>query len=189
MRKLWFGRRSAIVPQEIAQNGLSDIFDNILRRTKQFYPQSIIGNSLISLPLWPWRDTAPMLLRSIDLGGRPDTMPPKINPFRPGSPVNPDMFVGRLGEVEQLEGALFQTKADHPSHFMITGERGIGKTSLLHYLRYLASGDVALGDESLNFLVIDCDLSEVSTLTLAPYANRIDPHAKTWQDRTSKETS
>ena len=91
-------------------------------------------------------------------------MPPKINPLRPGSPVNPDMFVGRLGEVEQLEGALFQTRADHPSHFMITGEGGIGKTSLLHYLRYLASGDVALGDESLNFLVIDCDLSEVSTL-------------------------
>ena len=55
----------------------------------------------------------------------------KINPFRPGSPIVPGMVVGRINEIERIENSLFQTKADRSSHFMITGERGIGKTSLL----------------------------------------------------------
>ena len=58
----------------------------------------------------------------------------RINPFRPNSPINPGMFVGRVGELEKLEAALLQTKAGQPTNFMLTGERGIGKTSLLDYL-------------------------------------------------------
>ncbi len=52
----------------------------------------------------------------------------KSNPFRPNSPVNPGVFVGRLEEIKRLEQALIQSRSGEPAHFMITGERGIGKT-------------------------------------------------------------
>lgn len=64
----------------------------------------------------------------------------KYNPFQPGQIVNPSMFAGRLEELLALEKALFQTKNGNPSHFLIHGERGIGKSSLLLYLDYLAKG-------------------------------------------------
>ena len=57
----------------------------------------------------------------------------KINPFKPNYPVQPGMFIGRIKEVERLESQLFQTKAGQPTNFLITGERGIGKSSLLLY--------------------------------------------------------
>ncbi|MBN1804230.1 MAG: AAA family ATPase [Sedimentisphaerales bacterium] len=83
----------------------------------------------------------------------------KINPFRPGSPVVPGMFVGRLEEVERIEDCLFQTRADRSSHFMLTGERGIGKTSLLLYVRYIATRQIDVEGEWFNFLVADIDIS------------------------------
>jgi Cdc6-like AAA superfamily ATPase len=92
-------------------------------------------------------------------------MSPRINPFRPNSPVNPGMFVGRVAELERLETSLLQTRADQPGHFMITGERGIGKTSLLIYLRYLAEGRIKIGNDSVNFLVIESEISK-STIQL-----------------------
>ncbi len=64
----------------------------------------------------------------------------KINPFEPFAPVNPGSFVGRLDELRRLTSALVQTSAGKPVNFMITGERGIGKTSLLNYLKYAAKG-------------------------------------------------
>ena len=87
----------------------------------------------------------------------------KINPFRPGSPVVPGMFVGRINEIERIEDSLFQTKADRSSHFMITGERGIGKTSLLLYLNYIASKEIAVEGNWLNFLVVNLDISTNTT--------------------------
>lgn len=87
----------------------------------------------------------------------------KANPFRPNSPVNPGMFVGRLQEIERLEQALIQARSGEPAHFMITGERGIGKTSLLLYLKYLASGDIPYNTVSFRFLIIDLDLDGNTT--------------------------
>lgn len=54
------------------------------------------------------------------------------------------MFTGRLKEIAILEKALFQTKHGNPQHVLITGERGIGKSSLLLYLDAIARG---LGDD------------------------------------------
>jgi len=54
---------------------------------------------------------------------------PRINPFRPNSPVNPGMFVGRVTELDKLEADLIQARAGQPTNFMLTGERGIGKTT------------------------------------------------------------
>ncbi|MBE9594921.1 MAG: AAA family ATPase [Proteobacteria bacterium] len=90
-------------------------------------------------------------------------MKAKINPFRPNSPVNPGMFVGRVDELDRLEGSLLQTIADQPEHFMITGERGIGKTSILMYLRYVAEGRIAIDDDKLKFLVIETDVNKSTT--------------------------
>lgn len=87
----------------------------------------------------------------------------KINPFRPNSPVAPGMFVGRINEVELLENALFQTRAGQVSNFIITGERGIGKTSLLNYIRYVAQGDLKVDGENLKFLVVDVDIEPNTT--------------------------
>lgn len=47
------------------------------------------------------------------------------------------MFAGRLGQVLALEEALKQTRAGRPKSFMVTGERGIGKTSLLQYFKWV----------------------------------------------------
>jgi hypothetical protein len=73
------------------------------------------------------------------------------------------MFAGRLDEIEALEQSLVQTRAGQPKHFMLTGERGIGKTSLLNYLRWLAKGDIKVFDNKFQFLVLDLDIEKGST--------------------------
>src|SRR3990172_5216937 len=91
---------------------------------------------------------------------------PKINPFKPQSPINPGMFTGRLPEILRLENHLFQTRCGQPANFIISGERGIGKSSLMLYVKYIAKGAVSTFTEveqNLNFLVIDTDLDQNTT--------------------------
>lgn len=88
---------------------------------------------------------------------------PKVNPFRPNSPVAPGMFVGRIEEVQVLEQALVQTRAGRSKSFMITGERGIGKTSLLLYTAGLARGELTLNGDRFNFLVVETDIDRNTT--------------------------
>lgn len=88
---------------------------------------------------------------------------PKTNPFRPNYPVNPAMFVGRLEESDRIEGHLLQTRGGNPTNFIITGERGIGKTSLLNYVKWAAQGAVQVSNEKLQFLVIDTDIDQSTT--------------------------
>lgn len=92
----------------------------------------------------------------------------KINPFRPNYPVHPGMFVGRVDAIRRIERALHQTKRGNPANFMITGERGIGKSSLLAYVKDVAEGKIAgLEGAKLSFVVIDTDIDEnTSQLTL-----------------------
>jgi hypothetical protein len=87
----------------------------------------------------------------------------RVNPFKPTSPVNPGMFAGRGTELERLESHLLQTQAGHASNFMITGERGIGKSSLLNYLKWVAKGEVPIDGRKMNFLVIDSDVDPSTT--------------------------
>ena len=90
-------------------------------------------------------------------------MKKRINPFRPNSPVPPGMFIGRMKELSRLEGSLMQTMSGNPMHFMITGERGIGKTSLLMYIDYAARGSLSFEDQNFNFLVLNIDIDPSST--------------------------
>lgn len=89
----------------------------------------------------------------------------KINPFKPNSPVPSAMFAGRLDEIETLEKGLFQTKNGHSSNFLITGERGIGKSSLMMLLKHLASGEIKSPDyDKFNFITIHSVISDRTDL-------------------------
>jgi len=60
------------------------------------------------------------------------------NPFTPNQPIDPQYFAGRLEEVIKVQAALNQTRHGKTQHILLTGERGIGKTSLAMYTRYMA---------------------------------------------------
>jgi Cdc6-like AAA superfamily ATPase len=88
----------------------------------------------------------------------------KYNPFRPGSVISPGMFTGRDAEIRSTEQSLFQTKNANPQHFIIEGERGIGKSSLCLYLDYVARGEINFeNDKKLNFIVAHVELREAMT--------------------------
>lgn len=83
----------------------------------------------------------------------------KFNPFRPGSIVGPGMFAGRIDEIKDIEKYLFQTKHGNSQSFLVIGERGIGKSSLMLFAEHVARGNVTFNlDEKLNFLVLSLEL-------------------------------
>lgn len=89
----------------------------------------------------------------------------KFNPFTPNNPVHKGMFVGRAFEINTLNQALTQTKNSNPTHLLIMGERGIGKTSLLNLAQYFSNGEINWDDkESNNFLTVRISLDENITL-------------------------
>lgn len=88
----------------------------------------------------------------------------KINPFSPHALVHPGVFKGRVSEVTSLEGYLYQTKSGTPQHFIIDGERGIGKSSLFFYLSYIAKGTIPYTEnKTFNFLTVHIELSNTDT--------------------------
>jgi len=88
----------------------------------------------------------------------------RYNPFRPGNLVTPGMFSGRFEELMLLKQVLFQTKNGNPQHFLIHGERGIGKSSLLLFLHYLSRGEVSFGEgEPFKFLAVSVELEPSNT--------------------------
>lgn len=84
-----------------------------------------------------------------------------LNPFDPSRPIDPVKFVGRSREVRELEAALSHAKRDRPRHFLITGERGVGKTSFLNYIRKKAVSYSAGGE--FNFAVVDFAVNRQTT--------------------------
>jgi hypothetical protein len=83
----------------------------------------------------------------------------RYNPFMPGKIVHPQMFAGRISEIKEIERILHQTRHGNPEHFLIHGERGIGKSSLLFYAEKVASGEAqALHDQSFHYLVVPVEL-------------------------------
>lgn len=89
----------------------------------------------------------------------------KINPFKPNSPVSTGMFAGRINEILLLEQALYQTKNGHPINALVTGERGIGKSSLMMILKGFSSGRTeTLEHGKFNFLTISGMISDKTDL-------------------------
>ncbi len=80
----------------------------------------------------------------------------KESPFTPGKPVPVEYFVARRREIERLERAIRQTASGRNENLFITGERGIGKSSLAAFVRHLA--------EKQDFLGVHCFLGGVTDL-------------------------
>jgi hypothetical protein len=69
----------------------------------------------------------------------------KESPFTPGRPVPAEYFVARHKEVERVERAIRQTLSGRNENIFITGERGIGKSSLAWNAHLLAEKETLLG--------------------------------------------
>ena len=90
----------------------------------------------------------------------------KYNPFRPNGIVAPGMFVGRIDELLTIEQCLHQARHGNPQHFLIEGERGIGKSSLLFLGEHIAKGTVnpiTAGASTMKFLTVSVDMGGVET--------------------------
>lgn len=68
----------------------------------------------------------------------------KESPFTPGRPVQPEYFVARLKEIRRLDRAIRQTVSGRNENVFITGQRGIGKSSLAGFVRHLAEKEYGL---------------------------------------------
>lgn len=88
----------------------------------------------------------------------------KYNPFRPNAPVPPGMFTGRDHELNRIDDSLLKLKEDNPSHLLLVGERGIGKSSLLLFSSVLARGDITW-QTSESFRYIPVQFSVDKSLT------------------------
>lgn len=74
------------------------------------------------------------------------------------------MFVGRVFELGAIDRGLVQAKGGNPTHILILGERGIGKTSLLNVVSLFAKGEVAWDAQAHNFAVARVTMNEQMTL-------------------------
>ena len=84
-------------------------------------------------------------------------VPTKESPFTPGKPVPIEYFIARIKEIERLERAIKQTASGRNENIFITGERGIGKSSLASFVRYLA-------EKEYDFIGAHCFLGGVNDL-------------------------
>lgn len=65
-------------------------------------------------------------------------MNPESSPFTPGQPVPTEFFVGRVREIEHLRSLVRAAVAGRFKIGFVTGERGIGKSSLVSFVRHLS---------------------------------------------------
>ena len=73
-------------------------------------------------------------------------MPKDYSPFTPGQPIAPELFVGRQAEIDRLRGMVGNAASGRLQVAFLSGERGIGKSSLASFIRHLAeSGHDMLG--------------------------------------------
>ena len=68
----------------------------------------------------------------------------KESPFTPGKPVQPEYFVARTKEIQRIERAVRQTISGRNENIFISGQRGIGKSSLAGFVRSLAEKEYSL---------------------------------------------
>ncbi len=62
----------------------------------------------------------------------------RYNPFNPQLPARPNFFVGREPEITEFEKYLTQTIHGSPMNMSITGNRGMGKTSIMMKFEQIA---------------------------------------------------
>lgn len=96
-----------------------------------------------------------------------------VDPFFPNRPVDdPNRFSGREEQVDEVIDALYQIANGNPKHTIITGDRGIGKSSLLYQSKLLAMGNntlatrfkLDLGINKYNFITVWHDIDQDQNL-------------------------
>ena len=65
-------------------------------------------------------------------------MKPELSPFKPGQTVPLESFVGRIAEIGRLQSMVRASTRGQFKIGFISGERGIGKSSLASFVRYLS---------------------------------------------------
>ena len=63
----------------------------------------------------------------------------KVSPFTPGNPAPVELFVGRVEQIKEILRHVKQTASGRQENVFLSGERGIGKSSLAAFLRHLVS--------------------------------------------------
>lgn len=81
----------------------------------------------------------------------------KISPFTPGNPVSYELFVGREDKLKEIIRYIEQSLAGKQENVFLSGDRGIGKSSLASFLRRFVK-------TKLNMLTIHTFLGGVLTL-------------------------
>jgi predicted ATPase len=71
-----------------------------------------------------------------------DNLTKGINPFYPGQPVPVEYFTGRMKEIQRIIRAIEQVENGKPQAVFLTGEYGIGKSSLAGFLNFFAEKTV-----------------------------------------------
>ncbi|MEA3488134.1 MAG: AAA family ATPase, partial [Euryarchaeota archaeon] len=79
------------------------------------------------------------------------------SPFTPGSPVPVELFIGRVGQITEISRYVEQASSGKQENVFLTGDRGIGKSSLAAFLRHFVA-------TKQNILGIHVFLGGVSTL-------------------------
>ena len=73
-------------------------------------------------------------------------MTPESSPFRPGQPAPVEFFVGRRAEIERVRGMVRASAQGRAGVGFVSGERGIGKSSLARFARHVVEqNDGAVG--------------------------------------------
>jgi len=81
----------------------------------------------------------------------------KNSPFTPGNPVPVELFVGRLDKIEEIIRYVGQSSSGKQENVCLVGDRGIGKSSMASFLRYLVT-------TQNNMIGIHLFLGRISTL-------------------------
>ena len=111
---------------------------------------------------------------------RPALREKENSPFTPGEPVPVELFVGRSRQIEEIVKQARQACSGRLESVFLSGDRGIGKSSLAHFVRELCSKD-------LNMLGIHTFLGGV--LTVDEMVRRIferllkETHNQSWFDK------
>lgn len=98
----------------------------------------------------------------------------------------PGLFAGRTDEIDFIEGCLRQAKHGNPKHFLLIGERGIGKSSLVLFEQYSAQGliNTKKDQKPLKFFVVSVSLRKEDTFLsiLSRIANGLKKEVARHQD-------
>ena len=104
----------------------------------------------------------------------------EASPFTPGTPVPPELFVGRSHQIESLQRSAQQACSGRQENVFLAGDRGIGKSSLAHFLRELCAKRFGMIGVHAVLTEVDC-LEEMTRRIFDQLLKAA--HTQPWFDR------